>query len=117
MAGVKLAPQISPNKTWTGALVGFVCTTIICAAFSFLPALPGEPHMGTVIPLWGFALLGAALGIAGQLGDLIESAFKRWGHVKDSGTALPGHGGFLDRFDSLFLAAPVALLLLQLFMK
>jgi phosphatidate cytidylyltransferase len=57
-----------------------------------------------------------AVGIFGQVGDLAESYMKRWGGVKDSGVILPGHGGFLDRFDSLFLAAPITYLLLIRFL-
>jgi phosphatidate cytidylyltransferase len=58
-------------------------------------------------------LIGVMLSLAGQCGDLAESALKRWAQIKDSGTMLPGHGGILDRLDSLLFAAPVAYLLLS----
>jgi phosphatidate cytidylyltransferase len=99
----KLAPGISPNKTWEGAIAGLICGPLICSVYMnmalqmrFLSALP-------------LALLFSALA---QAGDLLESAFKRWAGVKDSGHIFPGHGGVLDRFDSLFLSAPLVLFLL-----
>ncbi|MCL1816567.1 MAG: phosphatidate cytidylyltransferase [Clostridiales bacterium] len=98
-----LAPRISPHKTWEGALAGLLCATVI-----------GAIYMGLVLSMNFFSSLPLALlfSLAAQVGDLIESAFKRWAGVKDSGRIFPGHGGVLDRFDSLFLCAPLILLLL-----
>lgn len=115
--GAHIAPKISPRKTWSGSIIGFLATAAICTLFTFIPGAGGDARLGVQVPWWGFTLIGASVGVVGQLGDLLESAFKRWGGVKDSGVALPGHGGFLDRFDSLFLAAPVVYLLLRLFMS
>ncbi len=91
------APHLSPKKTWEGAVAGFA--SCIAVAFGFAHFLS--------IPLT--MLLGAAAvgNIAGQAGDLLESAYKRSAGVKDSGALLPGHGGILDRIDALILAIPV----------
>lgn len=96
----KLAPHISPKKSWEGFLAGFVgCVGI----WALLPLLPGVD-----IP-WPLAVLtGAGVGFSAVIGDLVESRIKREAGVKDSGTSLPGHGGFLDRLDSLILACLVA---------
>jgi phosphatidate cytidylyltransferase len=94
-----MAPAISPKKTWEGAACGLLgaMAASLLGPLWFFAALP-----------WGHAvLLGALLAIAGMLGDLSESFFKRAAGVKDSGGLLPGHGGVLDRIDSLLLAAPV----------
>jgi len=95
----KLAPRISPAKSWEGAIAS-AATSLIYAYFYF-------PHLLKDVPLpWALAI--AALGnIAGQIGDLCESAIKRGAGVKDSGTMLPGHGGWLDRIDSSLFALPV----------
>ena len=116
IGGEKLAPRISPKKTWSGAITGLLACILIIVALYAMPALPGIIAIRTAVPWWALLLIGTAIGILGQLGDLLESAFKRWASVKDSGDILPGHGGFLDRFDSLFLAAPVAYILLRLFL-
>ncbi|HEY6146278.1 MAG TPA: phosphatidate cytidylyltransferase [Thermoanaerobaculia bacterium] len=103
----KLAPRVSPNKTWEGTLGGLAGATLIGAAGGqwLLPALG---------PAWG-AAAGALASSAGQVGDLVESLWKRGAGVKDSGTFLPGHGGFYDRIDSLLFAGPVlaAILLIR----
>jgi len=101
----KMAPQISPGKTWEGAGASVVVGVLVGAIFAhfLLPAAP-----------LGMVLMIAALGnIAGQFGDLVESAYKRWGGVKDSGSSLPGHGGWLDRIDSSLLSVPVVYAVLK----
>jgi phosphatidate cytidylyltransferase len=96
----KLAPRVSPNKTWEGTIGGLVGGTLVGAAAATWWVLP---ELG---PVRG-ALAGALATSAGQLGDLVESMWKRGAGVKDSGTFLPGHGGFYDRIDSLLYAGPV----------
>jgi phosphatidate cytidylyltransferase len=98
----KLAPRISPGKTWAGAVGGVVGTVVAVAAFKLL-ALPG-------LRWWEIAALGVPLSILGQLGDLAESLLKRGFGVKDSGRLIPGHGGVLDRLDALMFGAPFVLL-------
>lgn len=126
----KLAPTLSPNKSWEGAIgsvAGSLAVAALLLAFSnFLVSnliidsffeklsihifFSGEP--------WRWMLVAVVVNVAAQLGDLLESAFKRGAGVKDSGTLLPGHGGMLDRIDALLIAAPVlwyALVAQQLF--
>ena len=99
--GRKLAPNTSPNKTVAGALGAVILTTIL------VMLLGRAVFSGTEMESWGaLAGLGVVLSVAGQLGDLMLSSIKRDVGVKDMGVTLPGHGGFLDRFDSLLLAAP-----------
>ncbi len=95
----KLCPSISPNKTVEGALGGLTGGVVAAIALYFL--------FGVAAPLWFVALLALGLAFVGMLGDLIESVIKRGFRVKDSGTVLSGHGGVLDRIDSLLLAGPV----------
>jgi phosphatidate cytidylyltransferase len=95
---VPMAPALSPKKTWEGAL-GNVFASMIAAVFF---------ARWMQIDVITLVIIAAAANIAGQAGDLIESAYKRGADVKDSGGLLPGHGGMLDRIDSLILAAPVA---------
>ncbi|HUR81266.1 MAG TPA: phosphatidate cytidylyltransferase, partial [Thermoanaerobaculia bacterium] len=95
----KLSPRISPKKTVEG-LIGGMTTSIITALvihFTFFKAFP----------LLHAILAGVLLSFAGVIGDLAESMWKRSADVKDSGTLLPGHGGFLDRFDSILFTAPI----------
>ena len=90
-----LAPKVSPNKSWEGAFFGAVGAAFV-----------GWLWMGNE-----GALLGILTGILSTLGDLVQSALKRRAGVKDSGSLLPGHGGILDRFDGLLIAAPVVLII------
>ncbi len=101
----KLAPEISPKKTWEGAAGNFIACV---AAALVLGAIFHYPAVAMV-------LLGLNCGILGQAGDLFESWLKRKADMKDSGTILPGHGGILDRIDSLMATAPLSLLILQFF--
>jgi phosphatidate cytidylyltransferase len=96
IGGPKLWPRVSPNKTWAGAIGGFAASIAVAAGFAAF-------GLGKTLPL---LLLGSALSIASQLGDLFESAVKRRFGVKDSSHVIPGHGGLLDRLDG-FVAAVV----------
>jgi phosphatidate cytidylyltransferase len=92
-----LAPHISPKKTWEGSVGSMVGSLVVGWAFSYWIKMP-----------LGHLLAMAAIGnVAGQMGDLLESAYKRSAGVKDSGGLLPGHGGVLDRIDALILCIPV----------
>lgn len=95
----KLAPRVSPKKSWEGAVAGVV-TGVAAGGFYLTRFVPG-------VPLAHVIALTAVANIAGQFGDLAESAMKRGAQVKDSGAILPGHGGFLDRVDSTLFALPV----------
>ncbi len=97
----KLAPHISPGKTWEGA-TGGILGAVIVSLFFILPTPLSLP-----LTWWQAALLGLLVSIFGQLGDLAESLFKRNMGVKDSGSLIPGHGGFLDRMDSIVFAGIV----------
>lgn len=99
----KLCPWVSPKKTIEGSLGGLVSNIVVALVFGRL-LLPSP----ALLPSVAFALV---IGIAGQVGDLFASEFKRSAGIKDSGTLLPGHGGFLDRLDALLFAAPLAYLL------
>ncbi len=101
---VPMAPALSPKKTWEGALGNMLGSLLVAVLFARWMQL----DVVTLMVIAGMA------NIAGQMGDLIESAYKRGAAVKDSGGLLPGHGGVLDRIDSLILAAPVVWILYQL---
>lgn len=101
---LKLAPAISPNKTWEGAAGNVIGALLVAAVFSrWLPMEVGR-----------LVVVAALASVAGQIGDLAESAFKRGAGVKDSGALLPGHGGMLDRIDALIFALPVVWIALHL---
>ncbi|HEY1578744.1 MAG TPA: phosphatidate cytidylyltransferase [Terracidiphilus sp.] len=107
----KLAPNLSPNKTWEGAIgsiLGAVAIAGILLALSSYLAQWNSVKLSFADEVWWYWLvLAAVVNVAAQVGDLAESALKRSAGVKDSGTLLPGHGGILDRIDALLLAAPV----------
>lgn len=95
----KLSPLISPKKTVEG-FMGGITTSIICAIVISLTFFREFPLVHAIV-------VGAVLSVAGVIGDLAESMWKRSAAVKDSGTLIPGHGGFLDRFDSILFTAPI----------
>jgi phosphatidate cytidylyltransferase len=101
----KLAPRVSPSKTWEGA-IGSVVGGVLAAGVYAHFLIPSAA-------LWAVLGVAAAGNIAGQVGDLCESAFKRGAGMKDSGTTLPGHGGWLDRIDSSLFSIPVVYALLR----
>jgi phosphatidate cytidylyltransferase len=95
----KLAPTVSPAKSWEGAAGSMVAAIIFGVLW--------RPRLGPEVTVAEIVVLAMAGNVAGQLGDLAESAMKRGAGVKDSGTMLPGHGGFLDRLDSSLFSMPV----------
>jgi phosphatidate cytidylyltransferase len=104
----KLFERVSPKKTWEGTMGGAlfgIATAFACA------------HFFTVLSLKDWVILSILIIVFGSIGDLVESLFKRNLSVKDSGNLIPGHGGFLDRFDGLFIAAPFLILYLKLFVS
>lgn len=96
----KLAPAISPRKSWEGFIAGTVFTTAVWVIVGLIADVG--------LPLGAMAVVGLAASGAAVLGDLVESRLKREAEVKDSGRLLPGHGGFLDRFDSMVVVSIVA---------
>ncbi|MDE6715574.1 MAG: phosphatidate cytidylyltransferase, partial [Muribaculaceae bacterium] len=104
----RLFERISPKKSWEGFFGGF----FVCIAFGVAMGLwAGEP-MSLGLNVWEWVVYAAAVSIFGTWGDLCESLFKRTIGIKDSGHIIPGHGGILDRIDSLLLAAPATLIIL-----
>ena len=99
LGGPKLAPTISPNKTWSGLGGGIVAAAVVAAISTSFSPVPNS--ISTAL------FLGMLLAVLGQAGDLFESWLKRRAGVKDSGTLIPGHGGLLDRVDGLVLSVPV----------
>ena len=104
----RLAPQISPNKTWEGAIAGVAGAVVFSLLFvpTKLFGLNNAIHIHG-LSYWEAILLAVFVSISGQLGDLAESLLKRNARVKDSGTLFPGHGGVLDRLDSIIFAGVV----------
>jgi phosphatidate cytidylyltransferase len=100
--------KISPKKTWEGTIGGAALCIIVIATIAYFT------HLLTVKDA---AIIAALCAIFGTIGDLFESKLKRMANVKDSGTIMPGHGGFLDRFDSLLFAAPAVWIYVKLFMN
>ncbi len=102
MGKKKLWPQISPKKSWMGAFGSLLLCTILCTSVGLYL---------NISKWYAFTAFGIVLNLGAQIGDLFESALKRSLNVKDSGSLLPGHGGFLDRFDSVLLVIPVYFLI------
>lgn len=104
IGGPKLAPVVSPGKTWAGGIAGVIGGVAVAPLFACLIF----PRVG-LAPMWPELLaIAGVLAIVGQVGDLAESLFKREAGVKDSSHLIPGHGGVLDRFDSLYFVIPAA---------
>ncbi len=93
----KLIPEISPKKTVEGSIAGFAASVVLVSLYGFL----------SISPQLHFLIIGIITGIVSQLGDLAASAVKRYAGVKDYGGILPGHGGIMDRFDSIIFIAPL----------
>lgn len=101
----KLFPRVSPKKSWEGAIAGF--------SFAILGFVVMKIIFMKFIPLADAIIIGVLIGAFSQIGDLVESLFKRDAEIKDSSNLIPGHGGVLDRFDSLLFAAPIVYLYLS----
>lgn len=101
----RLIPSVSPGKTVAGAVGAVVVTVVVCVLYTRLVLRPAAQLAFSPM---GALLFGALISVVAQLGDLVESLLKREAGVKDSSRILPGHGGVLDRFDSLFFVLPVA---------
>lgn len=114
MGGPKLMPKVSPNKTWSGAITGVVAAVLVCLGYlvwadgHIAQHAPTRTDFSAVVFA---ALLAAFLSATTQAGDLFESGLKRKFGVKDSGSILPGHGGFMDRVDGLVFASTAAFLI------
>jgi phosphatidate cytidylyltransferase len=102
--GPKLAPTVSPGKTRSGTVTGVVGALLVAPLFALLVF----PRVGVTLGLLPALAIAGVLSVVGQVGDLAESLFKRQAGVKDSSHLIPGHGGVLDRLDSLYFVVPVA---------
>jgi phosphatidate cytidylyltransferase len=102
LGGPKLWPRVSPKKTWSGTVAGWICASAVGFAF-----------MGILGTNLIFVAVSVLVAMAGQAGDIAESAIKRHAGVKDSSGLIPGHGGVMDRFDALIAAALMVLLLIE----
>jgi phosphatidate cytidylyltransferase len=107
----KILPDVSPKKTWVGTIAGFICSVI------FLLILNQFGYFPELFTLIDILVLGIIAGLFGQFGDWAESLLKREAGVKDTSNILAGHGGILDRFDSLTFAAPLTLIYCTYFIK
>jgi phosphatidate cytidylyltransferase len=101
--GPKLAPIVSPGKTRSGTVTGVIGALVVAPVFTTWIF----PRVGIDLSLWQAVAVAGVLSVVGQVGDLAESLFKRQAGVKDSSHLIPGHGGVLDRLDSLYFVVPV----------
>jgi len=113
LIGKKLLSKVSPKKTWEGTVGGIILCVVI---MGFLFPLIYSTNFSLLFSIVLMSI-GAIASIAGTFGDLLESKLKRMAHVKDSGHIMPGHGGFLDRFDSMLLAIPAVWLYVYFFIR
>lgn len=104
----KLFPRVSPKKSWEGAIAGLVFSVLFLSI---------SVYAFEILPIYHGAFLGLLIGIFGQTGDLFESLLKRDAGIKDSSNILPGHGGILDRFDSIIFVGPIVLIYLIMIMS
>lgn len=111
VGGPKLAPVLSPKKTWAGAVAGAASAVVVAPIFGMLALTP----FGVGLAWWQLATFGLVISVLGQIGDVAESLLKREVGIKDSGGFFPGHGGVLDRFDSLYWVLPASVALYKLF--
>jgi phosphatidate cytidylyltransferase len=111
VGGPKLVPVLSPHKTRSGAVGGFVGSVVTSVALGVLVL----NRVGWSFAVWQLVMVGAVVGVVAQVGDIAESLFKREAGVKDSSSLIPGHGGVLDRLDSLYFVVPAAAGLFRLF--
>jgi phosphatidate cytidylyltransferase len=111
IGGPKLAPSVSPGKTRSGSIAGVIGALVVAPLFSAVVF----PRVGVELGLGSLLIMAGVLGVVGQVGDLAESLFKRQAGVKDSSHLIPGHGGVLDRLDSLYFVVPVAAALYRFF--
>lgn len=103
--------SISPKKTWEGTIGGIIlCITVVTIVCSYLPTLRDFYFVH-------WLMISLIASVAGTFGDILESKLKRMAGVKDSGSIMPGHGGFLDRFDSMLLATPFVWLYVEIFLR
>ncbi len=110
----KLIPDVSPKKTIEGSVGGTLFCIIGCAIYGYIIK---ANFLSDIPPVWAFAILGFILAIVSQVGDLIFSLIKRKYNIKDYGFIFPGHGGVLDRFDSIIATAPLLLIFFEAYNK
>jgi len=111
LAGKTPLTSISPKKTWEGTIGGIIlCITIVTIGSSYIPTLRDFHFVH-------WLMISLIASVAGTFGDILESKIKRVAGVKDSGNIMPGHGGFLDRFDSLLVATPFVWLYVEIFLR
>ena len=104
LKGPKLMPKISPQKTWSGSFCGIIFSNSAACFINYISSYKIFKNTITMV------LISLLISILAQVSDLTVSLFKRRAYVKESGNSIPGHGGYLDRFDSLLFTAPLILL-------
>ena len=108
----KLSPRVSPKKTIEGSIGGFIGATVFCGIFGIIV----QKYIN-IMPIYNYFIIGALCGIFGQLGDLVASSIKRYVGIKDYSNLIPGHGGILDRFDSIIFSGTVVFYYLNFIVK